>query len=177
MTARGREILPHTADTGLRAWAPDLPGLFEEAAAAVAEIAAEVPAEVRAVVASGVPGGGIAAGVPGDGIASGVPGGGTVVGADEDRLLLEAPDLVGLAFAWLNELVGLADVRHAALAGTSVRRVGVAAGGCQIEARAWFVDRAAPGVRLRHDVKSATYHGLVVEREGETWSLTAYLDI
>ena len=168
MTARGREILPHTADTGLRAWAPDLPGLFEEAAAAVAEIAAEVPTEVRAVMASGV---------PGDGIASGVPGGGTVVGADEGRILLDAPDLVGLAFAWLNELVGLADVRHAALAGTCVQRVGVAAGGCQIEARAWFVDRAAPGVRLRHDVKSATYHGLVVEREDETWSLTAYLDI
>ena len=168
MTARGREILPHTADTGLRAWAPDLPGLFEEAAAAVAEIAAEVPAKARADSASGM---------PGDGIAIGVPGGGTVVGADEGRILLDAPDLVGLAFAWLNELVGLADVRHAALAGTCVQRVGVAAGGCQIEARAWFVDRAAPGVRLRHDVKSATYHGLAVEREGRTWSLTAYLDI
>jgi SHS2 domain-containing protein len=37
--------------------------------------------------------------------------------------------------------------------------------------------RGARGVQLRHDVKSATYHGLVVEREGGTWSLTAYLDI
>jgi SHS2 domain-containing protein len=177
VTARGREILPHTADTGLRAWAPDLAGLFEEAAAALAEIADEVPAEVRADMASGVPGGGIASGVPGGGIATGVPGGGTVMGADEGRILLEAPDLVGLAFAWLNELVGLVDVRHAALAGTSVQRVDVVAGRCEIEGRAWFIDRTAKGVRLRHDVKSATYHGLVVEREGETWSLTAYLDI
>jgi SHS2 domain-containing protein len=164
VTARGREILPHTADTGLRAWAPDLPGLFEEAAAAVAEIAAEIPTDT-------------AVGAPGGRTGGGAPGGGTAAGAGEARIALDAPDLVGLAFAWLNELVGLADVRHAAFAATSVQRVDVADGGCRIEARAWFMDRAAPGVRLRHDVKSATYHGLVVEREGGTWSLTAYLDI
>jgi SHS2 domain-containing protein len=29
---RGHEILEHTADVGLRIWAPDLSGLFEEAA-------------------------------------------------------------------------------------------------------------------------------------------------
>ena len=41
-TARGHEFLPHTADAGLRAWAPDLPALFEEAAAALGELSADV---------------------------------------------------------------------------------------------------------------------------------------
>jgi SHS2 domain-containing protein len=159
VAARGHVVLPHTADAGLRAWAPDLTGLFEEAAAALAEIAAEVPAEVLADANDGKP--------DDDG----------GVSTDEGRILLEAPDLVGLAFAWLNELVGLVDVRHAALAGTSVQRVEVTAGGCEIDGGAWFIDRMAKGVRLRHDVKSATYHGLVVERQDGAWSLTAYLDI
>jgi len=39
---RGHELLPHTADAGLRARAPDLPSLFEEAAAALAGLAADV---------------------------------------------------------------------------------------------------------------------------------------
>jgi SHS2 domain-containing protein len=41
-TARGHQLLPHTADAGLRAWAPDLPGLFEEAAAALGELSADI---------------------------------------------------------------------------------------------------------------------------------------
>ncbi len=40
---RAHAIVEHTADGGLRASAPDLPGLFEEAALALAEIAADVP--------------------------------------------------------------------------------------------------------------------------------------
>jgi len=32
---RGHEMLEHTADVGLRVWAPDLSGLFEEAALAL----------------------------------------------------------------------------------------------------------------------------------------------
>jgi SHS2 domain-containing protein len=147
---RGREILPHTADTGLRAWAPDLPGLFEEAAAALGEIAAG--SDVADVAAT------------------------TAEPADV-RVAVEAPDLAGLAFAWLNELIGLADVHHAALAGTTVGRVDHASRGCALDAVARYVDRAAPGVRLRHDVKSATFHGLTVRRTGRTWSMVAYLDI
>jgi SHS2 domain-containing protein len=145
---RGHEIIPHTADTGLRAWASDLCGLFEEAAAALAEIAADV---------------------------SQVP-----LSADQQDavpIILEAEDLAGLAFAWLNELVSLADVRRAALAGTSVQRVDSAPGRCGLRALARYIERDTPGVRPRHDVKSATYHGLVVEGEAGGWSLTAYLDV
>jgi len=157
---RGREILPHTADTGLRAWAPDLPGLFEEAAAALGEIAAEFSdvADVAATTAE-----------PAEPAERAEPA--------DVRVAVEAPDLAGLAFAWLNELIGLADVHHAALAGTTVGRVDHASKGCALDAVARYVDRAALGVRLRHDVKSATFHGLAVRRTGRTWSMVAYLDI
>jgi SHS2 domain-containing protein len=155
--SRGHEVLPHTADTGLRAWAPDLPGLFEEAAAALAEIAADV---AHVVVEPGQPGEAVVPGKPGD-----------------VRVVLEARDLAGLAFEWLNELIGLSDVRHAALAGTSVGRVDATLGRHELQAVARYIDRDTPGVRPRHDVKSATFHGLAVERQAGGWSLTAYLDI
>lgn len=41
-TARGHELVPHTADAGLRAWAPDLPALFEEAATVLGELSADI---------------------------------------------------------------------------------------------------------------------------------------
>jgi SHS2 domain-containing protein len=45
---RWHEAVAHTADVGLRAAAPDGRGLFEEAAAALAELAADVGAEAMA---------------------------------------------------------------------------------------------------------------------------------
>jgi SHS2 domain-containing protein len=47
MPERGHELLPHTADAGIRAWAPTLPALFEEAAAALGSLSADVPPGVR----------------------------------------------------------------------------------------------------------------------------------
>jgi SHS2 domain-containing protein len=146
-TGRGHDVLPHTADTGLRAWAPDLPGLFEEAAGALAEIAAEVaePHDRR--------------------------------DARDTAVAVEARDLVGLAFAWLSELVGLADATHSALVETRIARIEQGPEGWRLEGCARFVGPHPGAVRPRHDVKSATYHGLAVERMGGGWSLTAYLDI
>lgn len=156
--SRGHEILAHTADAGLRARAPDLPGLFEEAAAALAELAADVnPAEP----------------------------------ADEVDLALEATDLVGLACAWLNELISLADACSAAIATARVASVVVepvpteagAPGGRSAEERAALRATVAlvprgPRARPRLDVKSATYHGLVVARDARGgWTLTAYVDV
>ena len=158
---RGHEILAHTADAGLCARAPDLPSLFEEAAAALGELAADVdPAEP----------------------------------ADEIRVELVALDLVGLAYAWLNELIGLADVRAAAIGRSRVDSVevepgdrpgkgpgeaGERPGEGSVVLRA-IVDLVpcGRGARPRLDVKSATYHGLTVEPDpGGGWTLTAYLDV
>lgn len=161
-TVRGHEILAHTADAGLGARAPDLPALFEEAAAALGELAADVD--------------------PGE-------------PADDVPVELSAPDLVGLAYAWLNELIGLADARAAAVARARVERVAfeqaapraVGPGESAVDRRdeQAAVLRATVGLvpcgpraRPRLDVKSATYHGLAVEpRPGGGWILTAYLDV
>ncbi len=146
---RGHEQLPHTADAGLRAWAPNLPALFEEAARALAETAADLPPQ------------------PG----LGVP----------EAIELAAGDPVGLVFAWLNELIGLADSRGAALVRTEVDRVDAheASGhpAWRMRGHAWFLPTDGELVRRRIDVKSATYHGLAVERAGEGWTLVAYLDV
>ncbi len=39
MNAQGHEAIPHTADVGLRVWAPDLGRLFEEAALGLTHLA------------------------------------------------------------------------------------------------------------------------------------------
>jgi SHS2 domain-containing protein len=54
---RGHEILEHTADLGLRVWAPDLPQLFAEGAHALIAIMVEgsAPADRREEVSIGAP--------------------------------------------------------------------------------------------------------------------------
>ena len=152
-TARRHELVGHTADVGLRAGAPDLDGVFEEAALALAEAAADVDAP-----ASGRDGGDESA----------------------ERVELEADDLAGLAYAWLNELIGLAQSRGQALAGTTVEAVEETDPGWRLSARARFTPYAeggATGARARLDIKSATFHRLEVRSTRDGWHLVAYLDV
>jgi SHS2 domain-containing protein len=158
---RFHEALPHTADAGLRACAPDLATLFGEAAAALAELAADVAPDARRT--------------------------------SEARIELRAADLVGLAFAWLNELIGLSDAGRGPLAATAVERIAPVrsarlapsadaaaprpAGGWSLVGRAWFARVDGDRVRPRIGVKSATFHGLSVEESPAGWSLVAYLDV
>jgi SHS2 domain-containing protein len=146
---RQHRLLPHTADAGLEATAPDLSALFEEAGCALAEVAADL-----------------------------LPG--AAAAAWED-IVVSAGDLPALAYAWLNELVALAEVRHAALVAVSVDGVDGPlddrAGGWRLRGRIGLSPLGDPGVRSRHQVKSATFHGLVVQRAGDGWILRAYLDL
>jgi len=153
---RRHEIVGHTADIGLTATAPDLPSLFEEAALALAEVSADVDPRAGGPVHRGA--------------------------REGDAIELEAEDQVALAYAWLNELIGLAQARGQALAGTEVRRLEPASdrAGWRLVGRARFVPFAVgegPGARARLDVKSATYHRLTVRRHAGAWRLTAYLDV
>jgi SHS2 domain-containing protein len=159
MMTRRHETLAHTADVGLRASGPDLAALFEEAAAALAGLMADVAADAP-------------------------------VSLDE-TVRLEAPDLPALAYAWLNELIGLADARRAALVVATVDRAERAepaeraeraagagsAGAWILEGRVRLASLAGPGVRSRLGVKSATYHRLTVEAVPGGWAMTAYLDV
>jgi SHS2 domain-containing protein len=154
MPAR-HETLDHTADAGLRATSPDLPGLFVEAATALAELAADVTPEAETIAF--------------------------------ERIELEASDLAGLAYGWLNELIGLADVGRAALAGTRIDLVEeVPPPGDPGDEVSWrwrlmgsarFVALDGRTARSRLGVKSATYHGLRVDPIERGWTLTAYLDV
>jgi SHS2 domain-containing protein len=136
---------------GLRAEAPDLPGLFEEAASALADASADRG--------------------PGDERPS--PGA-------EAAIDLAAADLAALAFAWLNELIGLAQSRGEALSRAVVTEVEQEPDGWRLRGRAAFVPfarRGRGGPRARVDVKSATFHRLAVRPARGGWEMTAYLDV
>jgi SHS2 domain-containing protein len=162
--ARGHGSVAHTADVGLQATAPDLPALFEEAALALSEIAADVLDR-------------------GDPASPSEPAHASV------RIVLAAPDLPALAFGWLNELIGLADARRAALVSTRIEAINDPPGAASAAdeelwtPRDWTLEavaRFAPfgsSVRPRLGVKSATYHGLDVRSGERGWSMTAYLDV
>jgi SHS2 domain-containing protein len=180
---RGHRILPHTADAGIAAEGPTLEALFEEAAAAIAELSADVDraAPTQAGEGPGAAGSGPAeapgsgpAEAPGSGPAT---GGGSEPGAIVRRSVeLSAPDLVGLAFAWLNECIGLVDV-VGAIVGCRVFAVDARPDGARLRASVDLVPFDGVRVRRRADVKSATYHGLAVEPVAGGWTLTAYLDL
>lgn len=95
-----------------------------------------------------------------------------------DHVELAAVDLPGLAFAWLNELVGLIETRHGVIVQVDVEAVGESTtGGCFLRGRAGTAPFDSPAVRPRRHVKAATFHGLRVERGGQTWTMVAYLDV
>lgn len=146
---RGHHVLPHTADTGISATASTLAGLFEEAASAFGELVADIASDVAPSVWLDV--------------------------------ALEGDDLPGLAYAWLSELVTLGDVHRSAVVASDIREIDEpAAGGpdrWKLRGRVGLRRYGGPGVRIRRDVKAATYHGLVVERVGRSWTMQAYLDI
>lgn len=139
--------LPHTADVGIEAVAPDPRALFEEAAAALAELTADPApgAEVTAwegVALEGRDLAGLAYAWLNELIALIDIERAGIVAVSVDRLERVEPDL-----AWgLHARVGL-------------RRY------------------AEGGVQPRSQAKAATYHGLAVERGPDGWTLRAYLDV
>lgn len=147
--SRGHELVPHTADVGLLARAGDLPGLFEEAAAAFSELTADLT--------ESVPTGERAA----------------------ESVTLCAHDLVSLAFSWLNELVAVSELRRSAVTGARVECVDVAAegAGSRLVATIHLVPFDGASARRRSSVKSATFYRLSVRRFESGWQLTAYLDV
>ncbi len=137
------ELLAHTADAGLTAVGPTLAGVLEEAAAALAELAADTQGAESAVVPTG---------------------------------RIAARDLPALAFAWLNELLGLAESRDAALVRATVLRAVETDDGWEVEGRAYVAPYGGE-VRARRQVKAVTFHRLSVEEGPDGWTLTAYVDL
>jgi SHS2 domain-containing protein len=90
---------------------------------------------------------------------------------------IQAEDLEQLVFRWLNELVGLAEVRGQALARTEVSSLKHSRAGWVVRGRAWFAPFDAIDVRPRVQVKAVTLHRLRVTRGTDGWALEAYLDV
>jgi SHS2 domain-containing protein len=100
----------------------------------------------------------------------------TVPSAAAVPIEVHADDLVGLAYAWLSELVGLADARGEALVQVTVDELQDSDGAWTARATARFVPYDE-GVQPRAQVKAATYHRLSVEAANGGWSLAAYFDL
>lgn len=108
-----------------------------------------------------------------------------------EEVRLEAQDLPGLAYAWLNELVALGDIHHGAVIEATAVRVDrpdrlrlldrrTATGPDRmwsLHARIGLTPYATGGPRPRRQVKSATFHRLDVRRRRRGWTLLAYLDV
>jgi SHS2 domain-containing protein len=111
------------------------------------------------------------------------------------RVELAADDLPGLAFAWLNELISLADLQHAAIREATVERLDRSGDGSRepcvdrgrdgdggpgpwrLSARLGLRKFSEGGLRPRLGLKSATYHGLLAQRVGAAWEMQAILDV
>ena len=105
-----------------------------------------------------------------------------VQAAHWEDVVLESDDLMGLLYAWLNELVALADIHHGVVVATRIAlldgpEAADASGPWRLRARVGLCGRGQPGIRLLRQPKSATYHRLAVERKGVCWTLRAYLDL
>ena len=150
---RGFELLEHTADVGVRAWAATLEEAFEHATEGLAEVLGALP-----------PGGsgGPPRRSPGPSGWSGEP----------VAVEVTAPDPGGLLVDWLNEVLWLLEVRQAGLAAVRVERAGegVASGWVKLAAGGPDPDGTF--------VKAVTYHRLRVEPDpGGGWLLEVYLDV
>jgi SHS2 domain-containing protein len=148
--SRRHASLPHTADAGFTAEASTLPELLEEAAVALAALTEDLAPDAEATI--------------------------------HEEIRLAADDLVGLAYAWLNELIAVADIHHGAIVTTSVERVvgdaeGTSTPRWRLRGRVGLRGHGESGVRIRGQVKSATYHGLKVEHDGGCWTMQAYVDM
>lgn len=141
---RWHRALSHTADVGFRAAAPDAAGLFEEAAAALADLGADV---------------------------------GTAQHLEPQAVEVSAEDLTALMFSWLNELIGLAEVRGEALVRADASSVAAVGPEWVVRGQAWFAPFDGTDVRPRVQVKAATLHRLRVVPAAEGWRAEAYFDI
>jgi SHS2 domain-containing protein len=141
---RWHRALAHTADVGFRAVAPDAAGVFEEAAAALAELGADVHTAQR---------------------------------LEPQPVEISAEDLTELMFCWLNELIGLAEIRGEALVRADASCVEAVGADWVVRGQAWFAPFDGTDVCPRLQVKAATLHRLRVLPTAEGWCAEAYFDI
>jgi len=92
-----------------------------------------------------------------------------------DKIKLEADNLEGLLFAWLNELLYISETRLVILNKFYIKELS----DFQIEAEAGGMKINPPSVKIEKEIKAVTYHCLEIKKDEESglWSAQIIFDI
>lgn len=99
------------------------------------------------------------------------------MGEGESSVRLSAPDLETLLVRWLNELVYLIQDKGFVPVRTDIRVREAGEGGFSLEALLDGAPLDLEGYGWQGEIKSATFHGLAVESNGEGWQARVILDV
>ena len=92
-----------------------------------------------------------------------------------DKIKLEADDLEGLLFAWLNELLYIGETKLVILSKFKIKELS----DFQIKAEVEGIKINPPSVKIEKEIKAVTYHRLEIKKDEESglWSAQIIFDI
>ena len=92
-----------------------------------------------------------------------------------DKIKLEADNLEGLLFAWLNELLYISETKLVILSKFKVKELS----DYQIKAEVEGMKINPPSVKIEREIKAVTYHRLEIKKDGESglWRALVIFDI
>ena len=92
-----------------------------------------------------------------------------------DKIKLEADNLEGLLFAWLNELLYISETRLVILNKFHIKELS----DFQIKAEVEGMKINPPSIKIEKEIKAATYHRLEIKKDEESglWSTQIIFDI
>jgi SHS2 domain-containing protein len=92
-----------------------------------------------------------------------------------DKIKLEADNLEGLLFAWLNELLYIGETRLVVLNKFRIKELS----DFQIKAEIGGTKINPPSVKVEKEIKAVTYHRLEIKKDEESglWSAQVIFDI
>jgi len=92
-----------------------------------------------------------------------------------DKIKLEADNLEGLLFAWLNELLYISETKLVILSKFKIKELS----DYQIKAEVEGMKINPPSVKIEREIKAVTYHRLEIkkDKESDLWSAQVIFDI
>jgi len=92
-----------------------------------------------------------------------------------DKIKLEADNLEGLLFAWLNELLYISETKLVILSKFKIKELS----DFQIKAEVEGIKINPPSVKIEKEIKAVTYHRLEIKKDEESglWSAQIIFDI